>query len=387
MCDYSKMYNSNQYNQYNSNQSYQCNRVKSVELYRDGVDCPWGFRLKGGVDVDGGTPLEIIRVFVGSASEGLLMAGDKVVGINHQDTSKLTHLEAQNLIKYAGTSAKIDVIRPGFSGQDLYEPQTRDFEVAKVHSQPYRTKPLLSPSPKPLPTSAGKDKTCPLSIKTPSCPSLKTQEAAQVVSDAISKQPYRTSPLVTPAPKTINEFGTSNRSKSLNRQDVSSQPMSPTNNQQQMKTVNIGGTQKQIVSQQFNSPMNMYSEEAIAESALANPALMQSNVPTLGQIQNNYHPGYVPSSKPHLPTLSGTYSRPQASETFKIILESEMDKAKDHQGMTGAEFQKDKHPSRPSSVMSNNSSKTQDPFMGNNTISQSTSFKRLMYSVLGEAEM
>ena len=37
-----------------------------------------------------------------------------------------------------------------------------------------------------------------------------------------------------------------------------------------------------------------------------------------------------------------------------------MDKAKDHQGMTGAEFQKDKHPSRPSSVMSNNSSKTQD---------------------------
>jgi hypothetical protein len=45
---------------------------------------------------------------------------------------------------------------------------------------------------------------------------------------------------------------------------------------------------------------------------------------------------------------------------FQIILESEMDKAKDHQGMTGAEFQKDKHPSRPSSVMSNNSSKTHE---------------------------
>ena len=41
--------------------SNQCN-VKSVELYRDGIDCPWGFRLKGGIDVDGGTPLEIIRV-------------------------------------------------------------------------------------------------------------------------------------------------------------------------------------------------------------------------------------------------------------------------------------------------------------------------------------
>jgi len=63
-----------------------------------------------------------------------------------------------------------------------------------------------------------------------------------------------------------------------------------------------------------------------------------------------------------------------------------MDKAKDHQGMTGSEFQKDKHPSRPSSVLSNNSSKNQDPFMMNNNINQSTSFKRLMYS-LGEAEM
>ena len=34
----------------------------SVDLYRDGVCSPWGFRLKGGIDVDGGTPLEIIKV-------------------------------------------------------------------------------------------------------------------------------------------------------------------------------------------------------------------------------------------------------------------------------------------------------------------------------------
>ncbi len=39
---------------------------------------------------------------------------------------------------------------------------------------------------------------------------------------------------------------------------------------------------------------------------------------------------------------------------LQIILESEMDKAKNHQGMTGAEFQK--QTSRPSSVMSNKSS-------------------------------
>lgn len=41
-------------------------------------------------------------------------------------------------------------------------------------------------------------------------------------------------------------------------------------------------------------------------------------------------------------------------------MESEMDKAKDHQGMVGSEFPKEKHSSRPSSVMSNNSSTKRD---------------------------
>ena len=36
--------------------------IVTVDLYRDGLNSPWGFRLKGGTDVDGGTPLEIIRV-------------------------------------------------------------------------------------------------------------------------------------------------------------------------------------------------------------------------------------------------------------------------------------------------------------------------------------
>ena len=53
--------------------------------------------------------------------------------------------------------------------------------------------PLVSPTPKPLPKSKGKDKTTPLNIKTslwniPKCPLLKTQEAAQVVSDALSQK-------------------------------------------------------------------------------------------------------------------------------------------------------------------------------------------------------
>lgn len=33
-----------------------------VEIDRDGLNAPWGFRLKGGIDVEGGIPLEVIKV-------------------------------------------------------------------------------------------------------------------------------------------------------------------------------------------------------------------------------------------------------------------------------------------------------------------------------------
>jgi len=320
--------------------------IQSVEIHRDGLYSPWGFRLKGGIDVDGGIPLEIVKVFVGSASEGLLMPGDRVVGINHQDASKLTHLEAQNLMKSAGTTAKVDVVRQGTGAGVFIDPNNdypeRQFEASKVQSQPFRTTPLVTPTPK-------------------------------TINDVQSQQKVTTA---------ATNFGVSRPAERI-------PPPSPISTlPHQAKNVNIGGNQKQILSQQFNSPLNIYSDDAIAYEATVNPSIVQANTPTLNQIQNQYHPGYVPSSKPHLPTpRDATFSRPQASETFKLILESEMDKAKDHPNTIGSEFTKEKQVSRPSSVMSNNSSKTNDPFMMNNNINQSTSFKRLMYSVLGEAEL
>ena len=39
------------------------------------------------------------------------------------------------IFKYLTTFQIFTHARPGFPGQDLYEPQARDFEVAKVHSQ------------------------------------------------------------------------------------------------------------------------------------------------------------------------------------------------------------------------------------------------------------
>ena len=44
------------------NNMYSNQIIQSIELHRDGLRSPWGFRLKGGIDVDGGIPLEIIKV-------------------------------------------------------------------------------------------------------------------------------------------------------------------------------------------------------------------------------------------------------------------------------------------------------------------------------------
>ena len=51
------------------------------------------------------------QVSIGSAAEGLLHVGDRIHAINHRDASKLTHLEAQNIFKKAGTSCQLAVSR------------------------------------------------------------------------------------------------------------------------------------------------------------------------------------------------------------------------------------------------------------------------------------
>ena len=41
--------------------------------------------------------------------------GDRVVGLDHLDASQLTHADAQNIFKHAGTAIKLDIVRPNAS--------------------------------------------------------------------------------------------------------------------------------------------------------------------------------------------------------------------------------------------------------------------------------
>lgn len=51
------------------------------------------------------------QIGLGSATEGILKVGDRIHAINHRDASKLTHVEAQNIFKKAGTSVQLTVSR------------------------------------------------------------------------------------------------------------------------------------------------------------------------------------------------------------------------------------------------------------------------------------
>uniref|UniRef100_A0A8C5CRA0 LIM domain binding 3a n=1 Tax=Gadus morhua TaxID=8049 RepID=A0A8C5CRA0_GADMO len=60
---------------------------------------PWGFRLQGGKDFN--MPLTISRITPGSkASGGSLVQGDVIVAIDGVATEGMTHLEAQNQIRF-----------------------------------------------------------------------------------------------------------------------------------------------------------------------------------------------------------------------------------------------------------------------------------------------
>jgi len=127
----------------------------------------------------------------------------------------------------------------------------------------------------------------------------------------------------------------------------------------------------------YNSPVPLYSQDNLAEAMAENPALLQTN---------------IVATKPVLPTVNtATISKPHESETFRMILESEMGGAKNHPGIGSKQFDRQlSNQERPGSQQSDRSSDAGrpglDPVLKNNSINQSASFKKVMYSVMGETE-
>ncbi|XP_048730492.1 PDZ and LIM domain protein 1-like [Ostrea edulis] len=90
----------------------------NIQLSKQSVGDPWGFRLQGGQDFR--QQLMIKKVLPDSPCMGRLSAGDAVVGINNYNAKQLTHAQAQNLIRQSGNNLQLTVIR-NQSGLDRIE--------------------------------------------------------------------------------------------------------------------------------------------------------------------------------------------------------------------------------------------------------------------------
>jgi len=369
------------------------------------------------------------NVFVGTGSEGVLQVGDQILGINNQPTKDLTHAEAQNIFKTSGTSATLDISRlgPAPSQSEMnvngeseqaqaknvltthlkslidsdptannshlkqQSPQVAFYARPLPQAKPVQNPGLLTTNQKlASPKSAngsGQQMYCPIILDNqPASP--RGRDAYNTV--PLENQPYRTLPLVLPNPKTIHDIGEMDRKYvNPNHQETKEQPYRSASvllpGPRTINEVGIGapmyqpmrGPQydthisKQMSGQMYNNPRPLYSEDNLAD------------IPA--------NAGFVQNTILHLPSGdNATQSHPHESETFKIVLESEMDSATNQSGITGKNFEKNCGPavgsSRPASQLSDRSNKQYEVGGKNNNISQSASFKKLMYSVLGETE-
>jgi len=334
------------------------------------------------------------NVFVGTGSEGVLEPGDKILSINNQPTNNISHVDANNLFRKSGTKATLEIVRPGvpppLSQSDSGMLSSPYSEHEKVHSQPYRTLPLVSPNPKTIHDTGEVDRRYSAPVD---CPDLAHPGRDNQDFVPLANQPYRTTPLILPNPKTIHDTGEAEKvycTSTLDRNKKGKEIPYRTASlvMPGPKTINDVGvgapmyqpyrgpqynTQIQNKSytsqpgQQYNTPRPLYCEESLNST----PA----------------HPGYVQSNKLHLPSSrEATISKPHESETFKIVLESELSSAENQQGIVGKSFEKNAAMDRPSSQLSDRSKGSHDAGLKNTSINQSTTFKKVMYSVLGESD-
>ncbi|XP_065575119.1 uncharacterized protein LOC136036712 isoform X7 [Artemia franciscana] len=277
----------------------------NIELQRDAIDTMWGFRLRGGVDI--GESLIIQRVFIGSPADGELKSGDQVLRINNTDATKLTHQEAHDILKDAGTKVTLAVNRAA-NGiiPPKATPRTKTSTTKTVSSDgmtTYMTTTHTSSSQsntRKVTTVTGQTfpkkfaqvvqsplDNLPMSVFEAADNLLEVEEDMEKERERalVTSQPYRTLPLVMPSPKPKRDVPLPAQSylrfqPSLTFQGTpSSSPLPPhpvvnSVNQSLMQQKDIKvfdpqegwKTDEEVVHKQFNSPMNLYSAENVAKT-------------------------------------------------------------------------------------------------------------------------
>uniref|UniRef100_A0A8D2LI84 PDZ domain-containing protein n=1 Tax=Varanus komodoensis TaxID=61221 RepID=A0A8D2LI84_VARKO len=117
--------------------------MDSYKVLLDGP-APWGFRLQGGKDFN--MPLSISRLTPGGkAAQAGVGVGDWVLSIDGENTSTLTHIEAQNKIRACGDKLSLSLSRV----QNLLSKPQKAQKPDKVNAHPTEVK--SPPQSNPLP--------------------------------------------------------------------------------------------------------------------------------------------------------------------------------------------------------------------------------------------
>ncbi|CAL1677277.1 unnamed protein product [Lasius platythorax] len=315
-----------------------------VKLKRSGTGRPWGIRIAGGTDLD--TPIIVTR----SENEAL-QRGDVIKKIDDYDTRDMRHVDAQNLLQNSET-IKLVVER-------YKQPKEYPQELPKSPIPPPSVEEYVStPSPEYLRST----------IVLPHDHRDEIREERAHLS-----QPYRTTPLVLPGAKVKKDahlgecYLRHHPNPMIRAAPHHYEPVHPevAMKQKVAETVvqRVLGPNEvpKIVHKQFNSPIGLYSEQNIADTIKC-----QASV--------------VPPKKPM------KYD-PSKSEAYKALQEEEL----------GDQMQEVRQPARTGVFSPQKSNKVyqtppKSPAYINvlddegEKIHQSNSFKRIMYSVLGQTD-
>ncbi|XP_047986641.1 LIM domain-binding protein 3 isoform X5 [Leguminivora glycinivorella] len=383
-----------------------------VTLRREHRDTNWGLRLVGGADL--ATPLIVTRVTPGTPAGKDLLRGDIIAKIDDYDARDLRHEDAQNLFKNAQNHIKL-VVQRGGSSSHLYSlpPRATGSFVGRVPTPTFyhefaedvdrdqpRSASSLAPrspvfnanspyrTPSPMPPTAFRPESLPRTpvpqqgygphghaqqtyppqiegeYRTMMLSPTYSSRTDDTLDESLNSQPYRTTPLVLPGAKVRREPGPT---ESYLRHHPNPSMRAPPSHDYRDTLMR----QRGFVHKQFNSPINLYSEQNIANS------IRQQSSPL-----------------PHKPTL--LYD-PAKSETFKALQEDglgdvvqEVPQPVECKVFTAPPNKRPAPTPKPTKQLEQvNGHVKQTTFVSSlheEHIQQSNSFKRLMYNVLGDAE-
>ncbi|XP_046960341.1 LIM domain-binding protein 3 isoform X6 [Vanessa cardui] len=382
-----------------------------VTLRRDTRDTNWGLRLVGGSDL--ATPLIVTRVTPGTPAGRELTRGDIIAKIDHYDARDLRHEDAQNLFKNAPNQIKLVVQRTAsplpttqwrgpeslprstpvppqaqYAQQQQQYAQQQQQQYAQQQQQYAQQQPQYSPqqpqySPQQtqyaphqtqfapqqtqfVPQQEGEYRTIMMSPAA----SNRTDET---IDESIQSQPYRTTPLVLPGAKVRREPGPT---ESYLRHHPNPAMRAPPHHDYRDTLMRqkvaesvlqrvVGEDSNKVVHKQFNSPINLYSEQNIANS------IRQQTSPL--PAPSAFDPAASPAARALAELEPAAPALPAAPVQHKL-------------------FSKKPAPTpTPKSVKQpeTNPKGKQTTFVSSlaeEHIQQSSSFKRLMYHVLGDTQ-